>query len=410
MNWLLNPDAKFRPGEDWVHYSKAIYGQEEIDSVVKALKEDWLGNGKYTEEFETKVAEIFGKKFGLFVNSGSSANLLALEVLDFPKGSEVITPACTFGTTAAPIIMKGLIPVFVDSEIPSYNIDLNKVEAAITEKTVAIMTPHIIGSVNDMKRLKEIADKHNLKVIEDSCDTIGSKFGGKPTGAWSDVTTTSFYASHAITAGGGGGMVMVNDPALKQKAKIMRDWGRALPEYFDGKLEERYTMLDGVPYDGKFQFVYLGYNMKPVEMMAAFGLEQLKRLPEFNKKRRKNYEKMRQIFGKYDKYFILPSELPEAEVYWLALPVTIKEDSGLDRQNLVKYLESRKIQTRPLFAGNILRHPPYKDRPDLYKAEGPFKNADRVMSQTFLVGAHHGLTDEMIKYVEDTLAEFFKTF
>ena len=406
MNWLLNPNATFRPGEDWVHYGEAIYGQQEIDAVTATLTQGWLGNGKYSDDFEVAVAQWFGKAHGLFVNSGSSANMLALELFDFPRGSEVITPACTFGTTVAPIVMKGLVPVFVDSVVPTYNIDISAIDQALSDKTVAIMAPHVAGNVNDMAALRRIADQHRLKLIEDSCDTIGSRLDGRPTGEWSDVTTTSFHASHAMTAGGGGGMLMVNDLALKTKAKSLRDWGRALPDHGDGPIDERYRQVDKVTYDGKFTFTHLGYNMKAVEMMAAFGQVQLERLPDFNQRRRRNFETMRRIFAKYEDAFILPSELPAAEVYWFALPVTIREESGLDRQDLVSHLESRRIQTRPLFAGNILRHPPYKDQPGLYRAVGEFSNADRIMRHTFLVGAHHGLTEEMIQYVGAVLDEF----
>lgn len=263
MNFLLHPDKKFRPGEDWIFYAKAVYGKEEIEAVNKVLLEDWLGNGKYTEEFENRVAALYGKKYGLFVNSGSSALLLAYELFNFAPGSEVITPACTFGTTISTMLMKNLVPVLVDSTVGTYNIDIDKIEAAISLKTVAITVPHAVGSVNDMVRLREICDKYRLKLIEDSCDTIGSKLHNKPTGTWSDVTATSFYASHGITAGGGGGMLMTDNADFKRQAKVFRDWGRSLPEYVEGKFEDRYSVkVGGVPYDGKFTFEEVGYNIK----------------------------------------------------------------------------------------------------------------------------------------------------
>lgn len=410
MNFLLEPKRVFKPNEDWIYYTKSVYGQEEIDAVVKALKEDWLGNGKYTIEFEKQVAAIFGKKFGLFVNSGSAANLLAFELLNFPKGSEVITPAMTFGTTIAPIVQKNLIPVLVDSKPGSYNIDIDKIEAAITSKTVAIMLPQIMGNINNMVRLRELCDKHKLKLIEDSCDSIGGKYLGKPSGSWADITTTSFYASHNITAGGGGGMIMCDNQAMITRAKVLRDWGRALPEHYEhyeGAFEERYNFkLDNIDYDGKFAFLEVGYNMKAVEMQAAFGLVQLGRLDYFNKIRRGNYEKIYNFLKKYDKFFILPEELPKAEVYWLAFPVTIRENCGIVRKELLRFLESNHIQTRVLFAGNILRHPAYKDNKYNIRVSGELEGADYVMKNTFLVAAHHGLNDSMIEYLSGKITEF----
>ncbi len=413
MNFLLEPDRKFKPGEDWIYYTKAVYGQEEIDAVVKCLKEDWLGNGKYTEEFEKLLAQSFGKKYGLFVNSGSSANLLALELMNFPVGSEVITPACTFGTTMSPILMKNLVPVVVDSKVGTYNIDLEQVEPAITPKTVALMVPHAVGSLNDMPRLREICDKHHLKLIEDSCDTHGSKLHGKPTGTWSDLTTTSFYASHNMTAGGGGGMVMSDDLATIKRAKVFRDWGRALPEHYEhyeGAFEERYNFrLDDIDYDGKFVFMELGYNMKAVEMQAAFGLVQFGRLPEFNRLRRRNFESLYGFFSKLEKYFILPQELLGSESYWLSFPVTVKESSGIARKELLKFLETNKIQTRLLFAGNILRHPVYKKLQDKFRVAAELDDADYIMRNTFLVAAHHGLNQQMIEYLTGKVMEFLKS-
>ena len=413
MNFLLHPDKKFVPGEDWIYYTKAVYGQEEIDAVVKCLKEDWLGNGKYTDEFEKKLAESFGKKYGLFVNSGSSANLLALELMNFPVGSEVITPACTFGTTMSPIIMKQLIPVVVDSKVGSYNIDLDQIEAAITPKTVALMIPHAVGSINDMVRLREICDKHRLKLIEDSCDTHGSRLHGKPTGTWSDITTTSFYASHNMTAGGGGGMVMCDDEAMIKRAKVLRDWGRALPEryeHYEGAFEERYNFkLDDIDYDGKFVFNELGYNMKAVEMQAAFGLVQFDRLDGFNKIRRGNFEKLNKFFKQYEEIFILPEQIPGADPYWLSFPVTIKESSGIARKEMLKFFEVNKIQTRLLFAGNILRHPIYKHLDGKFRIEADLGDADYIMRNTFLAACHHGMNDDMLEYLTGKITEFLKS-
>jgi CDP-6-deoxy-D-xylo-4-hexulose-3-dehydrase len=330
--------------------------------------------------------------------------------MDFSEGSEVITPACTFGTTVGPIIMKNLVPVLVDSKLGSYNLDLDKVESCITFKTVAIMVPHAVGSINDMVRLREICDKYRLKLIEDSCDTQGARFMGKPTGVWSDITTTSFYASHNMTAGGGGGMLMTDDPEIKRRAKIFRDWGRALPEryeHYEGAFEERYNFkLDDIDYDGKFVFMELGYNLKAVEMQAAFGLVQLQRLPEFNRRRSQNFDKLFRFFRKYEKFFILPEILPGAESYWLSFPITVREESGIARKELLKFFETNKIQTRLLFAGNILRHPAYKKLRGKVRVATSLENADYVMKNTFLVACHHGLDDAMIDYLTSKIEEF----
>jgi CDP-6-deoxy-D-xylo-4-hexulose-3-dehydrase len=272
------------------------------------------------------------------------------------------------------------------------------------------MVPHAVGSINDMVRLREICDRHKLKLIEDSCDTHGSLLHGKPTGVWSDITTTSFYASHNMTAGGGGGMVMCDDPEMIKRAKMFRDWGRALPEryeHYEGAFEERYNFkLDDIDYDGKFVFMELGYNMKAVEMQAVFGLVQLKRLPEFNRKRGENFNKLYKFFKKHEQFFILPQLLPGAEAYWLSFPVTIREGSGIARKEMLKFFETHKIQTRLLFAGNILRHPAYKKLQDKVRVVGELKNADYIMKNTFLTACHHGLNDEMIKYLTNKIEEF----
>ncbi len=274
------------------------------------------------------------------------------------------------------------------------------------------MVPHAVGSINDMPRLREICDRYKLKLIEDSCDTQGARLNGKPTGFWSDITTTSFYASHNMTAGGGGGMVMTDDPEVKRRGKILRDWGLALPEryeHYEGAFEERYNFsLDGIDYDGKFVFMELGYNLKAVEMQAAFGLVQLSRLPEFNKKRHENFEKLYRFFRKYEQFFILPEELPNAESYWLSFPVTIRESAGIARKEMLKFFEVHKIQTRLLFAGNILRHPAYKTLQNKVRVPGTLTNADYVMKNTFLVACHHGLTDEMIEYLSKQIEEFLR--
>lgn len=406
---MPTPKHSFIPGKDRIFYAQSVYGQEEIDAVVEALHGNWLGPGELTEKFEKEIAKIFGKKYGLFVNSGSSANLLATEIANLPKDSEVITQACAFPTSVSPIIFKGLIPVFVDSKAGTYNIDAGKVEKAITPKTKAILVAHTMGNINDMERLTKICKKYKLLFIEDSCDIIGGKFDGKPTGIYSDITTTSFYAPHHLTAAGGGGMVMTNDGDLAKEAKVFRDWGRALPENDDENIEERFSFKVGdTDYDGKFTYLKMGYNFKPVEIQAAFGLVQLKKLSIFNRTRSGNFQKLYNFFKNWQDYFILPETHPKAEVYWLAFPLTIRQDSPIERRDLLTYLEASKIQTRLGFSGNILHHDGFKNI--LHRIHSNLENANTIMKRSFVIGCHHGMTDAMVDYVCEVFENYLKKY
>lgn len=398
----------FTPGQDWVFYSRAIFGEKEVAAVVECLNRDWLGVGEYTRKFERKVAEIFGQNHALFVNSGSSANCLGVRALKLKFGGEVITPACTFSTTINPLIESGLIPVFVDVELDTYNIDIGLIERAVSPKTVALMIPHLIGNLNDTKRIRQIADKYSLKLIEDSCDTIGGSINGEPTGKYSDVSVTSFYASHIITAMGGGGMVMFKDESQLKTAKTMRDWGRAASEPFDEHPDIRFNFfLDDIRYDGKFVFKELGFNFKAVEPQAAFGLVQLSRLEEFHKIRSRNFQILCEFFSEFSEHFILPrSAVIGADVRWLAFPITIRESSPVKRTDLMLYLEKHKIQTRVLFSGNILRHPAY---PDIkHRVVGELKNSDTILAQSLLIGCHHGLRQEHLDYVMGVISDYLR--
>jgi len=397
----------FVAGTDWVWYSRAIYGQREIDAVVESLESDWLGPGEYARTFEAAIAKAFGQGFGLFVNSGSSANMLAVQTLQLPEGGEVITPACTFSTTVNPLLQNKLTPVLVDVERDTYNTDSALLEEAITDKTVALMIPHLVGNLNDMKRLRAIADKHRLKLIEDSCDTIGSSIDGVPTGTYADATTTSFYASHIITAMGGGGMVMFKKKDEADDAKVRRDWGRALPEHFDESPDKRFAYsLNGVSHDGKFIFNRIGYNFKPVEAQAAFGLVQFSRLPEFSAIRRKNFKTLYDFCAQYPQHFILPREIPCCTTNWLAFPLTLRSDSSLKRVDLMRFLEGKRVQTRALFSGNIARHPAYQQVG--LKVHGNLPNADYILEHSMLLGCHHGLRDEHMDYMLEMIESFIK--
>lgn len=403
-------NKKFISGKDWVWYApntRDAFGREEIQAVEKCLEGGWLTTGKIAAEFENKIAALYGKKYGLFVNSGSSANLLAISAYGFKKGAEVITPACNFNTTVAPLVQAGLTPVFVDVGVGTYTLQVPELEKALSRKTVAVMAPHLIGNFVDLPKIRAFAKKHKLVFIEDSCDTIGGKFEGAPSGKWSDVATTSFYASHIITAGGAGGMLMTDDKKFREKARVFRDWGRGISRH-DEKIRSRLATfeIDGKQYDSAFVFVERGYNMKPTEMQAAFGLAQLKRLPEFVARRSRNFSRLMRFFGAYEDRFILPQAMPDTQTNWLAFPLTIRPGVKFGRNELVKYLEDRKIQTRPLFSGNILKHPAYKNIS--FRKIGSLKNSDIILNNSLLIGAHHGLTDEMVDYTTDIFAEFLK--
>ena len=366
------------------------YGEEEIKAVEKCLRDGWLaGFGPLSVEFEEKIAKEFGKKYGVFVNSGSSACLLALAALDLPKGCKVITPALTFSTTLAPIIQLGYKPVFVDSDLRSYVPNIEDILAKITPDVKAIMVPNLIGNKPDWKLLKDklhSIGREDIYVIEDSADTITYTED-------SDVSTTSFYASHIITAGGMGGMVMFNDEKHVKRALMFRDWGRIGDN--SENMDERFAhSVDGLPYDYKFLYGVLGYNMKCSEMSAAFGLIQLERFQTFKNKRRDNIKRYLENLKDVEE-LILPDD--SIEPNWLAIPLQTER-----RLELLNFLEDNNIQTRVTFAGNVTRHPIYRE----YLQD--FTKADLVMKNGFLLGAHHGMSLEDVDYVCDKIKEFFK--
>lgn len=401
---------QFVPGRDWIWYAPHTqdqYGELEIRAVTSALKRYWLTTGQITKTFEQRVARLFGKKHGLFVNSGSSANLLALGALNLPQGSEVITPACTFATTVTPLLHYKLAPVFTDVRLGSYTLDVDQLEGALSKKTRAIMVPHLIGNFADLPAIRQFAKKRDLVVIEDSCDTIGGLIKGKPSGAWSDIATTSFYASHIITSGGAGGMLMTNDHALLHRARLMRDWGRGISRH-DERIRSRLASftIDNKPYDSAFIFVTQGFNFRPTEMQAAFGLSQLARLPRAIAARDRNFKTLSAFFRQYEKYFILPEALPRTKTNWLAFPLTIRKEAPFARNRLMTYLEDHKIQTRPLFAGNILKHPAFHAIP--HRQVGTLENANTILTQSFLIGVHQGITNEMLNYIFEVFDKFLK--
>jgi len=344
------------------------------------------------------------------VNSGSSANLLAFEIMDLKPGDEVITPLLTFGTVVAPIIQKGLVPVFIDVEPDTYIVSPESVEKAIGPKTKVLMIPSLLGNIPNLEALKEIAYKHRLWLVEDSCDTLGGLYKGKPSGDYSHITTTSFYGSHIINGAGGGGMVMVHDQALAERLVILRGWGRRSSLYGENAaselLENRFNVeLDGVEYDNKFIFSEIGYNFLPLELQAAFALVQLEKLPEFGAARKDNYAELLEFFKRYEKYFILPRQTENTETNWLAFPVIIRDDAPFNRKQLATFLENKGIQTRPVFTGNVLKQPAFKNIPHRL-AEKSYENTDQVMRGGMVFGCHQGLTREQREFVKESINEF----
>jgi CDP-6-deoxy-D-xylo-4-hexulose-3-dehydrase len=371
-------------------YKFESYGEEEIKAVEESLRSGWLGGqGPKSVEFEKAIAKRFGKKYGVFVNSGSSACLLAIAALDLPKGSKIITPACTFSTTLAPIIQLGHIPIFVDVDLTSYCAIIDDILSKIDDSVKAIMLPNLIGNKpkwNELKLKLKSLKRDDIILIEDSADTITET-------DVTDVATTSFYASHVITAGGVGGMVMFNDKKHVTKCLQYRDWGRLGND--SEIIDDRFNhSVDGIPYDHKFLYSVLGYHMKACEMNAAFGLVQLERFKKFSDIRRANFERyLENLEGVGD--LILPDD--SLKPNWLAIPLQTE-----DRLGLLTYLESQNIQTRVTFAGNVTRHPIYRE----YLED--FKNADIIMKNGFLLGAHHGMTIDDVDYVCDKVKEYFK--
>lgn len=393
-----------------IPYALAVHGKEEKKAVNKVLDEHRTNLGQEVIEFEESVAKHFGKKFGLMVNSGSSANLLALSLLDLPKESEIITPLLTFSTTVSPMIQLGLTPVFVDVEEGKFTINIDSVEKAITPKTKAIMVPLLMGNIPDLARLQKIAKKNNLLFIEDSCDTFGGSFNKKPSGMYSDITTTSFFGSHIITAGGNGGMVLFNNKDWLPKARMLRGWGRSSSAFSESEsIDKRFAYkIDGIAYDAKFIFEEIGYNLLPNEMGAAFGNAQLKKLPKFRKTRERNFSHLSKFFKKYENYFILPIQNERVSTQWLAFPLTIRDNAPFTRLELVKYLEEQNIQTRPIFTGNILRQPGFKTIK--HRVVGSTEKTNTIMERGFVIGCHHGLEKEHLDRIEAVVNTFMKRY
>lgn len=389
-----------------VPYGMTVHGEDEIAAVVNVLRTS-TQMGKHVAEMENKVADLYHKKHGIMVNSGSSANYLAIEILNLPKGSEIITPALTFSTTVAPLIKNDLIPVFVDIAPGTYVIDSDKIESMITPHTKAMMIPNLLGNLPDWLKLRELADKYKLILIEDSCDTLGAEIDNRSVGRFTDISTTSFYGSHVINCAGNGGMLCVNSAAQMERAKLLRGWGRSSSLFVESEaIENRFNVdLDGIRYDAKFIFEAVGYNLEPSEMGAAFGLVQLAKLNENIRLREKWFKRHTEFFSQYQDWFILPQQLPHSRTGWLAFALTIRPDAPFARTDMQIFLEKRNIQTRTIFTGNILRQPGFKNISHKTDPQG-YYNTDQVMRGGILIACHHGLNEEMMRHIHESFAIF----
>jgi len=385
-----------------IFYGKAVYNKKEINASINVLKNKSLTliDGENVKKLERKISKLFGKKYGLMVNSGSSANLLALSSFNFKKGSEIITPTLTFSTTVAPIYQLGFVPSFVGIMDEMFIVDANQIEKCITKKTVALMIPNLIGNIANWQKINSIARKHNLKIIEDSADTIGYSINKKNTGKLSDVVTNSFYASHIINGAGFGGIVCFNDFNLYNRAKLLRGWGRSSATFNENEeIKKRFnTKISGIDYDSKYIFTDLGYNFLPSEISAAFALEQLKKLPNNIRLRNKNFKRINEYFKRYNNYFKFPKTFKNVKTAWLAYPLMIKENKRFKRKDLQIFFEKNHIQTRTVFTGNILKQPVMKNRKYNFTKDSQ-RVSDDVMKNGILIGCHQGLTSSDIKYI-----------
>ena len=396
-----------------IYYGKAVYDNKEISAATNVLKRKSLNliDGPSVKELEKNISKLFGKKYGLMVNSGSSANLLALSSFNFKKGSEIITPSLTFSTTISPIYQLGYIPHFVDVEENKFVANTNQIESCINKKTVAIMIPNLIGNIANWKSIFKLAKKYNLKIIEDSADTVGYTYYKSNTGKLSDVVTNSFYASHIITGAGFGGMVCFNDKKLYDNAKLLRGWGRSSAVFNESEgIKQRFgKKVGGIPYDAKYIFSAMGYNFLPSEISAAFAIEQVKKLKKNINTRIKNFNYLKKYFSKHLSFFKLPSENSNIKTGWLAFPLVLKNLKHFSRTELQIFLEKRGIQTRTIFTGNILRQPIMKNK--FYKKHrSAHRVSDDVMKNGILIGCHHGLKTKDLKYITKIFSELLNKY
>jgi len=390
-----------------ISYGKNVYNKEEISAVVRQLNKT-TQMGKSVKSFEKKIAKHFSKKFGLMVNSGSSALTLAMNVLDLKKKDEVITPALNFGTAISSVVLSGATPIFVDVNVDTLQVDVKKIEEKISKNTKALLIPNLIGNIPNWIEIKRIAKRYKLKIIEDSADTLGAKINHVSTGKYSDISITSFYGSHIISCAGNGGMFLTNNKKFYEKAKILRSWGRMSSLLTDSEnINKRLNVkLMGLSYDQKFVFSEPGYNFEPSEIGAAFGNIQLQKFEKFSILRNKNFNLHYNFFKNYPNLFILPKILKKIKTNFLAYPIIIKENKNFNKKDLQIFLENKKIQTRPIFSGNALRHPAFKNLISKINKVNSFKNSDYIMKNGILIGCHHGLTSREINFIHAQIKIF----
>lgn len=415
-------DKSFNPQKDPVRYAGRVFNEKEIQNLVDSSLDFWLTSGRYSEEFESAFAQFIGIEYAMLTNSGSSANLLALSSLTSPllgekrlkPGDEVITVAAGFPTTVNPIIQNNLVPVFVDVDIPTYNVNIEELKKAISPKTRAIMIAHTLGNPFNIKEVLEIVRKHDLWFVEDCCDALGSKYSLNNSshksnlGTFGHVATCSFYPAHHITMGEGG-MVFTNDDTIARAVVSIRDWGRdcyckggennTCGKRFSGKYGE-------LPYgyDHKYVYSHIGYNLKVTDMQAAIGCAQLEKLPSFISARKENFKKWEKVFSKFENFFILPKACENSDPAWFAYPVSVREKAPFSRNKLVDYLASKRIETRNLFAGNIVKQPAYLNIEK--RIPGNLNNTEFIMNNTFFLGTYPGLKPEMIDYTAEVIEKF----
>ena len=391
-----------------IPYGKNVYDNREINAVIKTLRKS-TQMGKSVDLFENKIAKLFSKKYGLMVNSGSSALTLALKVMDLPKGSEILTPCLNFGTAISSIMLSNLNPILVDCEIDTLQINIEEIERKISKKTRAILIPNLIGNIPDWKKIRIIANKYKLLVLEDSADTLGGKINNKSTGIYSDISITSFYGSHVISCAGNGGMMVTNNKNYFTRAKVLRSWGRMSTLIKDSEnINKRLGIkLKGFDYDRKFVFSEAGYNFEPSEVGASFGLVQLEKFNHFTKLRNKNFNLHLEFFKRLNS-FITPKVDKSVKTNFLAYPIILKKNSKFTRKEFQIYLEKNKIQTRPIFTGNLLRHPAFSSLISSKNKLNSFKNSDYIMKYGLLIGCHQGLSDKDISYIHKVILKFNK--
>jgi CDP-4-dehydro-6-deoxyglucose reductase, E1 len=392
-----------------ITYGKNVYGREEINAVIKRIRQT-TQMSKSVISFEKKIAKKFGKKYGIMVNSGSSAIHLALKILNLKKNSEVIVPCLNFGTAISSLVFCDLKPIFVDVDLNTLQIDENLIERKISSKTKAIMVPNLIGNIPNWKKIKKIANNYNLKIIEDSADTLGAKINGKSTGIYSDMSITSFYGSHIISCAGNGGMLLLNDKKNYKKGIILRSWGRLSSTLKNSEdIKKRLNIkLKGIEYDRKFVFAEPGFNFEPNELGATFGLQQLLKFNKFQKIRNTNFNFHHKFFSKLKKYFIPVKINKNILTNFLAYPIILKPNSKFNRKKFQIYLEKNNIQTRPIFSGNILRHPGFKNLINKKNRLSDFPGADYIMRNGILIGCHQGLKQNQLKYIHQKILNFIQ--